>query len=389
MTGTDPSSRPSVYFHRGKGSHSWAQAVIDGFHDAFVQLGYASHTLIGDDDPAANRFREAAQSGEEVWLIDLNARMRVPPGYDGIRKFSIIVDHPFLRTEDLAAARPGDTLGLCDQSHLSALPPVRQDLNGVFLPHAGPSPTRTMIPMRERAFPILFAGSLPAFPGTGHWRDHNPDVPEDIAAIIIGAAEAVVSHAHPTLHALQQAAQDQARDPFTEFSAATLITFVQQIEQLAEQISRSAMLLALRDLPVRLIAPGVPEFLKPLPEQWVFAGECSADELLAQMADTKIVLNPVVKFPYGAHDRVFNAQSQGAIAATPFSHFLDQDYTDDQSILFVDPEKDARGTSDRLGALLSDDQAMQSMAQSATEIYQDRHTWLRRAASIADSMAGA
>ncbi len=388
MTATEDRPSPPVYFHRGAGGHSWSYAVIDGFQAAFEALGYACHTISDAEDGAREKLTREALAGEEAWVIDLNGRLRFPPGVESIRKFSILVDHPFLRIDDLAAARPGDIVGLCDRSHLAAMAPVRRDLRPVFLPHAGPPAAVEEMAFGGRTLPLLFAGSLPAYAGTGQWREQNPDVPEEVAASIIRAADAMVSEAEPVLPALQTAFKDRSVDLFAAFSAATLVQFVEETERLAEQISRSALLLALRGLPLHLIAPGVPDFLKPLPDCWTFHGECTVEELRQRMARTKIVLNPVVKFPFGAHDRVFHAQAEGAAVATPYSHFLAADYRDGESILFVDPNRQPDAVAARLADLLADDAALGALAAAGKGIYADRHTWRHRAGEIATAMSG-
>ena len=170
MTTPPQPGRPTVYLHRGDGGHGWYYAVVDGFLEAFRALGYQAYTL-GTEGPERDRFLSEINSGTVVWAIDINGRMRVPPGFEHVRKFSILVDHPFLRTEDLAAARPGDVIGVCDESHLAAMAPVRADLRTVFLPHAGPEPADA-VAFADRSIPILYAGSLPASAGVG--RDGAP-----------------------------------------------------------------------------------------------------------------------------------------------------------------------------------------------------------------------
>ena len=387
MTAAHDRSSPPVYFHRGTGGHSWSYAVIDGFQAAFEGMGYTCHAISDAEDGVREKLTGQALAGEEAWVIDLNGRLRFPPGVESIKKFSIVVDHPFLRTDDLAAARPGDAVGLCDRSHLAAMTPVRRDLRAVFLAHAGPSPSLETPAFAKRTLPLLFAGSLPAYSGTEQWRAQNPEVPEEVAGAVIQAADAMVSEAEPVLPALQAAFKDRSVDLFAAFSAATLMQFVEETERLAEQISRSAMLLALRGLPLHLIAPGVPDFLKPLPDHWTFHGECTVEELRRLMIQTKIVLNPVVKFPFGAHDRVFHAQAEGAAVATPYSHFLAQDYRDGDSILFVDPNREAAAMASRVADLLADDAALGSLAAAGQSVYATRHTWMHRAAEIAAVMS--
>ena len=140
-------------------------------------------------------------------------------------------------------------------------------------------------------------------------------------------------------------------------------------------------------MPVYLVAPGLPAYLDPLPDAWTFHGECSAEELRGLMANSRIVLNPVVKFPQGAHDRVFQAQALGAAVATPHSQFLAADYAEGASILFIDPVGDPAGVARTLRTALGNVAALERLAAGGRTIYAGRHTWRHRAAQIAAALS--
>lgn len=385
---TIPISTP-IYIRKASEAVSWARFVLDQLGLAFRHAGWEVVFLDDTDEDARTRFMKQLGSGAPTPMVDINGRVRFPPGIGNLRKLSLMVDHPLIRHEDYAATPSNVVLGLVDESHIAAAGLVQGGGKRVFLPHAGPPmvPDTRRKPMAERRIPLLFAGSVTPPASKAEWMADNPAAPEFVCDIIFDAAELKVTEALPVLDALTQSAGERGIAVPDQVSPNTLIELVRHAERQAEAHARRTMLDALRKLPLTLVAPRLPPGFDPPPPAWTVMQEIEADALYALYGDTRIVLNPVVKFPYGLHDRICQAFSQGALIATGYTHILDREGagidTARRPFFFFDRAMSQSGLADRLGeALATDTGALDARSAEISALYAGRHDWPRRAQEI-------
>ena len=86
-------------------------------------------------------------------------------------------------------------------------------------------------------------------------------------------------------------------------------------------------------------------------------------------------------FKRGAHDRIFNTMLNGSVSFTDSSEYLDNYLKDDINSEIYDL-KDLDSIPDKVNALLSDEDKMQTIADNGFKMALDDHTWAHRAAEI-------
>lgn len=110
-------------------------------------------------------------------------------------------------------------------------------------------------------------------------------------------------------------------------------------------------------------------------------GQISSAECVRAMAEAKIALNVMPWFKDGAHDRVFTAMLQGAVALTDDSRYLREQFSDEKELVYYSLEK--RGDLSGLAETLLEDEARRE--QIAGQGYQKairEHTWKNRAEAL-------
>lgn len=146
--------------------------MLEGLHEGFKALGYKSQLhLIGQDGTGLDAFLEAlpdptSEQGQNSFLVDLNARMRLPQTHP-LKKFSFITDHPFALLEQILASPQEQYWGMLIAAMLLFLTPCSFRIAGHSSPTAALN--RILISTRlstVRSTPYSLDGSitLPALP---------------------------------------------------------------------------------------------------------------------------------------------------------------------------------------------------------------------------------
>lgn len=95
------------------------------------------------------------------------------------------------------------------------------------------------------------------------------------------------------------------------------------------------------------------------------------------MEESKIVLNHMAWFKYGASERIFEAMLQGAVSLTDESEYLKAHFTDSENIKFF-----SLSHLDELPhivhALLSDPHWSESITENGYRLAARSHTWMNR-----------
>jgi hypothetical protein len=368
----------------GTASAGWAKAMVTEIVGGLRGLGIAATEL--DIDEAPEFFETSFRQRETTLVVDLNQKIRFPWRQP---KVSIMVDHPCTRIRELSAPNSEAVVtGWVDASHLAAVGALGFPHRAVFLPHAGPEPTNAGRRSAERDIDLFFAGSLgEAIDRTG-WRAANPGMMPVAAELIFDTIELIEKNGAPALPALVAVlgqhgvslGSDLTRDQFAEL-VTTILT-------IGEQNRRLSVLLALPDsLNVAVASDYLPKALRDRPHIRYLGYVDDFAEIRRLMGRTRIVLNMTGKFPCGSHERIWYAMAEGAVVLTDFSVFMQETFTDGETIRYL-PRKPLDAEDFRpLAALARDPGRLDRMAEAATTLYRARHTWRTRASLLRDAMA--
>lgn len=112
-----------------------------------------------------------------------------------------------------------------------------------------------------------------------------------------------------------------------------------------------------------------------------YLGTLSMEETLQKMQEYKFTLNDVCFFPYGSHERTFNAMLNGSVIINHQSHYYKEIFNGDEGVFF-----DSNNLDDaimRLKDLMQNQDKAFSIASKGYDVAQN-HTWKERARQIID-----
>ncbi len=360
----------------GQVGAGWAMAMATDLVAGLNEIGIAAELLavetVVPDDP-----RLAHQN---FYVVDFNHRLRWTP--PAAPRFSIMVDHPCTRLADLADARPDlDVLGWVDDSHPAAAAALGIGLPSHFVPHGGPRPVARPAAFADRDIDIVFAGSLAEPVDRLQWIADTGVLP-NLGAAIFDAVDAMGERLQPALEAFVEACRAHAID-IAQFSRDAFCQAVTIVINHAEINHRNAVLAA---LPARAKVVVVSDHLPTALRGHDNIGHRGWTEDFAAIrglfARAKIVLNTTNKFPCGAHERIWYGMAEGAAILTDPSSFLDRDFVDGDTMLFLPRGGITSGSLDRVAALLDRPDRLAELAAAADPVYWKGHTWASRARVI-------
>jgi hypothetical protein len=99
----------------------------------------------------------------------------------------------------------------------------------------------------------------------------------------------------------------------------------------------------------------------------------------------KVVINSSPQFPFGSHERVFNALSVGSIALTSPSVFFQNEFQNDAGIFYFSKENKELMHND-MKIMLSSSKKYQEAVEKGFDTVMKNHTFLNRAKSIVQCM---
>ena len=364
----------------GDDAAGWAQAMSAEIHRGLQEIGIVA-TLLRPEE-----FHDAFAKpvGERYVMIDLNHKLRVPPG---VRTFSVMVDHPCDRIGDLAEDHPPSSiLGWVDRSHLPAAAALRLPYRSLFLPHAGPAPSERALPGPERPVDVFFAGILGERWERSKWASAHAWVPPLIVDIIFDAVDRLARKIDPVLPIFSDVCHQRGIDPQQAFTRDVLCAIVANICKIAEVNRRVAVLAALPDIEIVVASNYLPVCLRERRNVRYLGYIRDFDEIMREMRRAKIVLNATSKFPAGSHERIWYGMAEGAVLLSDPSTYLEEQFQHRCEMLYL-PAGDIRpGDLDYLTDLVRDCRRLDDIADRAAAIYRRDHTWIQRAAWIDEAI---
>lgn len=310
-------------------------------------------------------FQMRLQSGESLWDL-----WQVPC-------FNIIVDHPMYYFDTLDNAPACGTVVCADKYHTDYIkrfyPSVRRT---VFLPTAGEclKAYGDLKPFDERPIDVLFIGSY----------KYHADVEYDAFARQLEAE--LLRHPAKTF---EQAVTDCLEDwqqTLTEESLKALIQQYRFIDVNTTALFRYQIIHTLVNAGIRVTVYGngwdtLDVFHHP---NFLYQGLIAPAEGIRLMEQSKIVLNHMAWFKYGASERIFEAMLQGAVSLTDESKYLKEHFKDSENIKFFNLNR-LEELPQIVYALLSDTRLSESIIENGYRLAAQSHTWTDRLQELLDT----
>jgi glycosyltransferase involved in cell wall biosynthesis len=118
------------------------------------------------------------------------------------------------------------------------------------------------------------------------------------------------------------------------------------------------------------------------PENLIASGRMmNSRECVEVIRNSKIALNAMPWFKDGAHDRIFTAMLNGAVALTDDSIYLNEILTDGKNTMFYYLDR-LEELPDRVNGLLEQPQNAMAMIEDAYSFASQFHTWKQRALEL-------
>lgn len=367
---------------------------------AFRQLGYETLTFDTTDmNTSLAKLYDFIQApvSAVITFNNLGFNMELVEGKNiwdelDIWCINILMDHPFCHKAALDAA-PQHSIVLCpDKNHMRYLQRFYPQIPVTgFLPHAGKDKHITPKPIAERSIDVIYAGGLSRKFALGMIPDFA-QFSFDAKKIADTAYEDLIAHPSKTT---EQAIEDALLAQNIHLADDELCDFIEQIhyiDLLAVSYYREAAVRTLVEagIPVTLYGTGWEDCEWLSAPNLHFGGRISADAVVDQMLDAKIVLSTMTWFKDGTHDRVFNGMLAGAVSVTDSSVYMREEFCGDPAnpaaeLVMFELEQIST-LPETITALLADPGRMQQIADTGREKALMSHTWQVRAKELHDDL---
>lgn len=293
----------------------------------------------------------------------------------GIPYFGFLMDHPVYHVERIAAMPESMSfVGCVDQRHLDFMhtgfsnPPP-----SVFVPHGGSLGNHADETASNRHIDVLFSGSGGDPQAIEARWNALPD-PATVDLLYYGIKSAKSSTPVPVLELVTRMFEDRQLQPNRQLFIALML----ELENYMRAYRRLEVLRALDKAAIAVDIFG---------DGWDFAHfqhhrvhpNKIYDEIIDMMGIAKTVLNISHMFTAGAHDRVFSAMLNGAVAVTNTSSYFDEVLQEDSHYLSCE-HSDA--FSEQLLSVLDNPSKRTTMAQLGQATARKSHTWEERGKTL-------
>ena len=252
----------------------------------------------------------------------------------------------------------------------------------ICLPWGGPSPAPEPKPFEDRAYQLVFQGSLEELESEREFmkRCKAGGMSPPVVRGLLRATERAVEE-NEELHVIilteiKKEGVDPAR--LTVFDLAKMVGYA---DRRARTIRRDRFLSAFANLPVDFFGRYPKNFRRKF-HRARFHGLKTFGEVTEIAGDTKIALCETINLRENVHMRLPYSMAQGCLVVAEKSNLrLGRDFTDMKNIvLSAYPYRDA---AEKVEAILADPKLGQDMTDAAKPIYQSRYTWRETVKALA------
>jgi len=292
-----------------------------------------------------------------------------------------LVDHPIYHLQRINTNLNNLILTCVDYSHIEFLCTYFPLKRSAFLPHGGSVKGEDIKEQRIRDIDVLFGGS---FKDPDLIRKEWLILPKTKISIMDEAAEYLLANPDKTLEGELQFVL-QSRNFYGEYGILmNNPAFLQLVDSYVRNYRRYKCV-------EELIKSGIPiDFYgvlgwdrNPFEMYKNFRVHNSVDfnEMLSLMGNSKFVLNVLPNFKNGSHERIFTSMLQGAISVTDKNQYLENQFNDEEDIIFYTWDK-IELLPEKIKDILEDEDNRNYIALNGMKKANEKHTWLQRAKEI-------
>ena len=381
---------------KGQSRYGLLRCFVDAVADAIKARGDEAVVL----DLAAFAVEDLGARLKAAGAVDLVLSFNICSDYrdangrtigqiTGAPHVTHFVDHPLHHLDRLNATPHDAAVLFVDRSHVRALPklfgPDRFAYAG-FCPHGAlgepaPVPADATQFIAERPIALLFAGTC--YRPEPSLLDQFPDHVKALFGAAIAAASA--TDWLPALDALDQALTAFGMNPddaALSHDERDGITALRQLAYIIDdriRVGRRLRLLeeaAAAGLPLTIVGENYGGDLVRRPNV-DYRGTVPTDEIPRLMRQSRIVLNANANFGEGSHERTLTAMVAGAVAASDFSTFYDDEFAGGDEIILFHWSNLGAGL-ETIATLLADPPALFAKAQAGRAAAAAHHRWQHR-----------
>lgn len=310
-------------------------------------------------------FQMRLQSGDSIWDL-----WQIPC-------YNILVDHPMYYFDTLDNAPDNGTVVCADRYHVDYVnrfyPSVSRSL---FLPTAGEcmKSFEALKPFPLRSIDILFIGS---------YKFHD-DVRYDAFARQL--ENELISRPNQTFENAVIACLKESGKTLTEEELKLWIQKYRFIDVNTTAVFRLKILQTLIDagFTVTVYGNGWESLEVAHRPNFIYRGLVAPKQGIQLMEESKIVLNHMAWFKYGASERIFEAMLAGAISVTDDSEYLREHFKNTENIMFFSLSH-LEELPNLVHTLLSDPALYESIRRNAYDRAAQEHTWINRVQELLDT----
>lgn len=332
----------------------------------------------------------------------------------GIKCLNIMVDHPIYYSKALLKTVPGMQTFCIDRDHVAYMKRFYPNIPCEFLPSAGnlleeegrfgnlpedadvrqpgklpeDGALRSLEPYakwKERPYPLVFTGNYVPLANIKTQLDHLEPEYRDFYYEII---DAFISHPDQDLLSLIEPYMRREIPDITDEGLRDAMNTMQAVDLWIRTYFREKVVRVLAEsgLPVQLYGQDWDRVSWKHPPNLVVSGKAvNSIDCVRAMAQAKLALNVMPWFKDGAHDRIFTAMLQGAVALTDGSRFLHENFKERDTLVFYRLEE-LEKLPITVRELLEEPGQLYEIAVRAKAVAGKFHTWRQRAEVIRSSI---
>lgn len=357
----------------------------------FEELGYLVFFYdLKNEEYSARKLRKFIKTGETV-LVTFNFQglekeagvYKEGVGYiwDGYRVpcYNIAADHPYFY-DDRLRELPKDyhqiSIDRLQEQYFRDFYPEFADEG--FLPLAG-----TMLGEEAKQYDVILTGNytkLSFFQPYIHW------INDEYAAFYQGIIDELLEQPEQTVEqvALKHCEREMGKVPYEELrSALHKMIF---IDLYVRNYWRGKVVRTLVNAGIRVDVVGKGwEELEDVthPEHLILHPQTDSLTCLQMIGQSKISVNVMPWFKDGAHDRVFNSILNGAVCVSDTSKYLCEELSEGEGVCYYTLQELEKLPA-RVKDLLQNESGMQDIVARGKEKVLDKHTWAKRAETLAE-----
>lgn len=295
--------------------------------------------------------------------------------------FDLLFDHPFHFHRELSEMPENGILLCMDRRHIAFVRRFYPKVQEVFFfPHAGTEADVVPHPaLCDRPIPVLYCGSLSRNEAQGLIPDLSSVTKYDALALCREVLTQLSENPECTTEETIERYFRSKRIEFTYEELLKEIVRLRFLDPFAVSFFREQAVLRLveQGIPVTVYGNGWEDTEWSHLPALTLKGTVPAKEVPALMNQAKLVLSTQTWFKDGAHDRIFNAQLNGAVAVTDTSAYLKERFPEGKELaLFELPSIQTLPLM--VQDLLSNEKKAQDLADRGYSSAKAHDTWSLR-----------